>query len=178
MFLHGDGRGAFGGDMASVPAFLSEDEALGIINEAALGYGLKFSGEGSPEFTNVAQPVTNIYEPQDKKPSGKTMTRKADFIDSEHGVVIEFISIDDVKQWHQQTGYVSTLEQYYTQDAAEQLSEGLEQAEVSGGYYSAAVLYDPCEFSGNEADARALSKEEIKAQAADFFEWLKGQRVI
>ncbi len=177
MFLHGEGRGAFGGDMASIPAFLSEDEVLGIINETALGYGLKFSSEGSPEFINVVQPATNIYEPEDKKPSDKTITLKADFTDSEHGVVIEFISIDDVKQWHQQTGYISTLEQYYTQDAAEQLSESLENASPNG-FYTAAVLYDPCESSDSEANARSLSKEKIKEQATDFFEWLKSQGII
>lgn len=177
IFLHGEGRGAFGGDMASVPAFLSEDEALGIINEAASEYGLKFAAAGGPEFYGVPQPVTNIYKPEDKKPSDKVITLKADFTDSEHGVVIEFISIDDVKQWHQKTEYSSTLEQYDTQDAAEQLSEGLERADVSGGYYTAGVLYDPCELP-ESPDKNSLSEEQLKAQAKEFFEWLKSQGII
>lgn len=177
LFIHGEGRGAYGCVMVAPPVFLSEEDALAVINEAAQSYGLKFSAEGSPEFTNVPQPVTNIYEPEDKAPSDKTMTFKADFTDSEHGVIIEFITTDDVKQWHKDTGYGVSMESYDTKDTAEQLSEGLEQAIVSGGYYSAAVLYDPCEFS-EDTDVKPLSEEQLKKQAIDFFEWLKNQGII
>jgi hypothetical protein len=65
-----------------------------------------------------------------------------------------------------------------TLGAAEQLSEALEQADVPYGYYSAAVLYDPCESAKTETESRSLSKQQLKAQAKDFFEWLKNQGVI
>lgn len=176
LFIHGEGRGAFGGDMVGTSAFISEDEALGIINEAASEYGLKFSSGASPEFAGVPQPVTNILDPENNEPSNKVMAFKADFADSGRGIVIEFVSKEDVEKWSKEAG-PSTYMQYYTRDAAEQLSEGLEQADVSGGYYTAAVLYDPCEVS-ESPDKNPLSEEQLKTQAKDFFEWLKTRGVI
>ena len=181
LFEHGKGRGAFGCDMVTPPAFISEDEALTVVNEVAIEYGLKFSKVDSPSFSNVLQPVTNIYEPDDIQPSDKVVTLKTDFADKEHGVAIEFISEDDVKQWHMQTDYMSSVEEYDTQDAAEQLSEALESAaNTEGADYTSGVIYDPCEFSGetDPGKAKEVSKAQLKLQAEDFFEWLRKQGII
>lgn len=179
IFSHGEGRGAFGGDMASMPAFISEDEAMSIINETAKDYGLSFSAAGAPEFSNVCQPVTDLT-PEDEtsaKPSqqGNMVSLKADFVDKEHGIVIEFVSVEDVKKWSGEKEGIA--ETYKTKDAAEQLSEALENA-YTGKYITAAVLYDPCESERKESEARALSEADIKAQADDFFKWLKSQGII
>lgn len=188
LFLHGEGRGAFGCVMVAPPVFLSEEDALAVINEAAEEYGLKFTTGASPEFTGVTQPVTSLYG-EDTGPSDKTMTLKPDFTDSEHGVVIEFVSVEDVRKWHKETDYEVSIEEYDTKDAADQLSDGLEQAD-NNCFYTAGVLYDPCELykpeepeneqEWNEAEVktRQMSEEQLKAQAKDFFEWLKTQGII
>jgi hypothetical protein len=181
LFAHGDGRGAYGGDMASMPAFISEDEALSIINEAAKEYGLTFSSSYVPEFNNVLLPVTDL-SPDDIDASAQPARQvniaslKADFADSEHNIAIEFVSVDDVKEWSIGTS-TATVEYYETKDAAEQLSEALEEA-YDGSFYTAAVLYDPCAVSDKEADARAESESQLKAQATDFFDWLRERGII
>jgi hypothetical protein len=174
--------------MVAPPAFLSEDDALAVINETAKEYGLTFYDKNTPELPDVLQPSTNIYSPEDKQPPSQRADMQADFFDREHNVAIEFVSVDDVKQWHKDTGYAVSVEEYYTQDAAEQLSEALE--EVYGGGIVAGVLYDPCELyrpenlpdetEWNEAEVktREMSEEQLAAQAKDFFEWLKAQGVI
>jgi hypothetical protein len=188
LFLHGDGLGAFGCVMVAPPAFLSEDEALAVINNVAKDYGLKFSAQGAPEIRNVQQPVTNIYEPDNKAESSETMTLTPDFADTEHGVMIEFVSMEDVVSWHKDTGYAVSVESYDTQDAAAQLSEALE-AGTPQDYANptVGVLYDPCEtvegteikdYEAAEQQARALSGEQLSAQVKDFFEWLKSEGII
>ena len=184
LFLHGEGRGAFGCVMVAPPVFLSEEDALAVINEAAKEYGLNFSSKESLEFENVLQPATDINpdglvdgEPTAES-SDKIINLKADFTDSEHGVAIEFISVDDVKAW-QISPSGASVEEYDTQDAAAQLSEALENA-YPVGYtsFTAGVLYDPCEFSEDETEARSMSSEQLKSQAKDFFEWLRQQGII
>jgi hypothetical protein len=188
LFEHGEGLGAFGCVMVSPPAFLSEDEALAVINNVAKGYGLKFSAPGTPAFGSVQQPVTNIYEPDKKEASDTLMTLTPDFADAEHGVVLEFISTQDVIRWHRETDYAISVESYDARDAAEQLSEALESAEPQP-YQSVTVgvLYDPCEVAEDtegedweaaEEKSRALSIEQLSAQVRDFCEWLKAQGII
>ncbi len=189
MFLHGEGRGAFGCVMVAPPVFLSEEDALAVINETAKEYGLSFKAGAGPIMEGVAQPATNIYG-EEKTASGKTMSLQPDFADEERGIVIEFVSTEDVKKWHTDTGYIVSVESYDTKDAADQLSDGLEQANVNNGYYTAGVLYDPCElyhpedlsdeddWNKAEAKTKQMSKEQLEKQATDFFEWLKDQGII
>lgn len=205
LFIHGEGIGAFGCMMVAPPAFLSEDEALTVINDAAKEYGLHFSVGDTPELTNVLQPLTNLnshlYPDESAAPTEAAdtpdtiITLKADFSDNEHGIAIEYISTDDVKVWSQGEAR-TTIEKYKTLDAAAQLSEALEIAIPEPyGSYNVGVLYDPCtnadiedllgqeerdEEAWDEAEARAreTAEEQLKAQAKDFFEWLKSQGVI
>lgn len=181
LFSHGDGRGGFGCVMVAPPVFLSEEDALAVINEAALEYGLTFSAYGTPEFSNIRQPVADLTPPLgDASPTpvrqGDFISLKADFADSEHGIAIEFVSVDDVKKWSSGPSK-ATVEEYNMKDAAEQLSDSLDEAYLAG-YDSAAVLYDPCDFSKNGSEASTMSKTDLKAQAIDFFKWLKAQGII
>ncbi|MGI5849258.1 MAG: hypothetical protein ACOX8Q_04185 [Christensenellales bacterium] len=179
LFIHGEGRGAFGCVMVAPPVFLSEDDALSVINEISKEYGLNFSDKNSPEFSGVLQPAVNINDPEDTKTSDKMITLKADFADTGHGIAIEFVSVDDVKAWHQGPINLS-VEQYNTKDAAAQLSEALETAiNEENLSYTTGVMYDPCEFSKeSEEKTRTLSKHQLKAQVKDFFEWLKNKGII
>jgi hypothetical protein len=189
LFTHGEGLGAFGCMMVAPPAFLSEDEALSVINSVAKQYGLTFFAQGAPELEGVLQPVTNIYESDNKAEPDTLVSLTPDFADAAHGVSIEFVSVEDVKSWHQETGYAITVESYDTQDAAAQLSEALESA-ATQDYSSCTVgvLYDPCgtaedpaegeEWEAAEAKNRALSIAQLSAQVKDFCEWLKAQGII
>lgn len=190
LFVHGDGQGAFGCVMVAPPVFLSEQEALTVINQQAEEYGLKFI-DGGPSFQGVKQPVMNMYSNDEPAPTAEFVTFKPDFIDAEHDVSIEFISTDDVKKWNYAKQTISGGT-YDTRDAAAQLSESLEGARPDFRDYTAAVLYDPCasvsaapdglsdqkKIDEAEAKAREISEEQLKAQAKDFFEWLKSQGVI
>ncbi len=189
LFLHGEGLGAFGCVMVAPPAFLSEDEALSVINGVAKGYGLTFSKQGAPVLDGVLQPVTNIYESDNKAEADTLTTLTPDFSDAAYGVSIEFVSVEDVKSWHQEKGYAISVESYDTQDAAAQLSEALESAATQD--YSACtvgVLYDPCETAKGAADeedgeaaeakSRAQSVAQLTKQVKDLCEWLKAQGII
>ena len=188
LFIHGEGMGAFGCMMVAPPAFLSEDEALSVINTVAKEYGLMFSAKGAPALDHVQQPVTNMYEPENKGTSDTLVTLAPDFADAEHGVAIEFVSVEDVKSWHEETEYEISVEHYATQDAAEQLSEALESATPENFERCAVgVLYDPCgtaeDTEGEDSEdaeekSRALSVEQLSAQVKDFCEWLKAQGII
>lgn len=181
LFEHGDGRGAFGCVMIAPPVFLSEEDALAVINEAAAQFGLSFSAENAPEFSNIRRPVTDL------NPTGggacaqpdstdNITSFKTDYADSQHGIAIEFVSTEDVKEWSNGPSG-ATVEEYYTKDAADQLSDAFEEASYAG-FNTVAVLYDPCEFLESEEEARALSEADLKAQANDFFNWLKTQGII
>jgi hypothetical protein len=191
LFEHGDGMGAFGCDMVTPPVFLTEDEALSVINNVAKEYGLTFSAKGAPALANVLQPVTNIYEPEEKAAPDTVVTLTPDFADAAHGVVLEFVSVEDVRSWHKDQGFASSVESYDALDAAEQLSEALESAAADTGGCTVGVLYDPCEqqdpqnggdweaaVRDAEAQSRARSEAALAAQVRDFLEWLKAQGVI
>lgn len=184
LFEHGEGRGAFGGDMASIPAFLSEDEALAVINEIAKGYGLEFTSNDAPVFDNVLQPSSCPNPPESiensvvTKQPDKIITLQTDFADIEHGIAIEFVSKGDVMEWRQWP-VTSTVEVFDTKNSADQLNDSLEAAvHREYSFYTVGVLYDPCEYSKDEAEAKNQSIEQLKMQAKDFFEWLKNQGVI
>jgi len=189
LFVHGDGLGAFGCVMVAPPAFLSEDEALAVINNVAKEYGLSFTAQDAPELENVLQPVTNIYGSDDTADPHERGLLALDFADETHGVAIEFVSVEDVREWHEATGFEVSAGTYATQDAAAQLSEGLEDAmDTSFAGLTVGVLYDPCEtgaeaasqedWEASEEDARARSVEQLAAQVRDFCEWLQAQGII
>lgn len=183
LFIHGEGRGTFGCDMVAPPAFISEHEAMTVINEVAQEYGLEFTSDDAPQFYNVLQPASDpnpelSQNPEITKQPDKIITLQADFTDKEHGIAIEYVSSDDVKEW-QQWPITTSVEMYDMKDAADQLSDSLEEAaHREPGFYTIGVFYDPCEYSKDEAEAVESSKEQLKAQAKDFFKWLKQQGVI
>ena len=187
LFLHGEGTGAFGCVMIAPPAFLSEEEALSVINAAAAEYGLKFTQGDTPTLSNVLQPATKMYNSDVPKPPDEYITLSPDFADAAHGVFIEYVSTADVGEWNYTEETISAGT-YATADAAAQLSEALEGAVPDNYGYNVGVLYDPCASVGKQEPedlssqpsekSAALAREQLKAQAKDFFEWLKSQGVI
>ncbi len=183
LFLHGEGTGAFGCVMIAPPAFLSEEEALSVINAAAAEYGLKFTQSDTPTLSNVLQ----MYNSDAPKPPDEYISLSPDFADTAHGVFIEYVSTADVGEWNYTEETISAGT-YATADAAAQLSEALEGAVPDNYGYHVGVLYDPCASVGKQEPedmslqpsekSAALAREQLKTQAKDFFEWLKSQGVI
>lgn len=191
LFLHGEGRGAFGCVMIAPPVFLSEQEALEIVNEVAKEYGLNFTDDDVPSLHNVIEPSVNLYSRR-KSDSKEIIDLRVDFVDKDKGIVIEFVACEDVKKWKNKNEESEFLAgSYNTKDAAAQLQEGMLYAyDDSFEVYTTGVLYDPCSFvfkDGNHAYkdqdkiqevSREKSVSELKMQAKDFFEWLKAQGII
>lgn len=193
LFVHGDGRGTLGCIMVAPPVFMSEDEALVIINEVAKEYGLEFSDKKGMEFHEVIVPVTYIHA--DSKEEAKGVQRQPatfvmDFADEKHNIALEYVSVDDVSNWNAaKSGKIP--QNYNIQEAAEQLTQGLEfAAPDTFGDYAAGVLYDPFTYPNTDDQERHKPTEEerqnarddsisdLKQQVKDFFEWLKSEGII
>lgn len=193
LFVHGDGRGTLGCIMVAPPVFMSEDEALVIINEVAKEYGLEFSDKEEIEFHEVIAPVTYIHRDSKEEAEGvqrQPATFVMDFADEEHNIALEYVSVDDVRDWNAaKSGKIP--QNYNTQDAAEQLTQGLEfAAPDTFDDYAAGVIYDPCTYPNTDdqerhkptdeerENAREDSISDLKQQVKDFFEWLRSQGII
>lgn len=202
VFEHGAGRGSFGCVSIAPPAFLSEEEALQVINEEAAKAGFSFTPKGQT-LKDVRIPVTNIYPDRSEQKEGdeKLLKTKAgdlelDGYDSEKQTGFEFISKDDIVGWYKQGNMMSTVEDYEMLDAARTLQNGLEG---KTGETSVAVFYDPVAWIGKdgipenansilknesiqweekEVMLKELSEEQLRVQVRDFIEWLKGEGII
>jgi len=196
LFIHGEGRGAYGCVMVAPPVFLSEAEALEVINEVAEEFGLSFRDKNTPSFDKVLQPSVRL----DSGECGEQSLMKlvADYADAAHGIAIEFVSENDVRNWKNEQLSKSpkphmemSAGEYDIRDAAAQLSEALEYADAPDTAVVTGVLYDPCSVSDEakelaleynyedyEQKTRAFSAGQLKLQVRDFFEWLKAQGVI
>ena len=192
LFVHGDGRGAMGCVMIAPPVFLSEQEALEVINEVAVEYGISFSMNDAVNIYSVEKPVTSLdpggMGEQPTQPSGEYVDIAADFTDQNNMISIEFVSVDDVEKWAAEPSGATVLE-YDTKDAAQQLQKGLQDAFCDYSEMAAGVLYDPCaqpndneqtfeDPEGTQEQTRETAVDELKAQVKDFFEWLKDIGVL
>lgn len=191
IFVHGEGRGAFGCVMIAPPVFLTEGEALAVINEVAKEYGLEFSDKNNLVIDGVICPRTHMYGGGETKEGIEVCDLVMDFTDEAHKIAIEYISKEDVQKWNVSKEGISAGS-YNTKEAAEQLAKCMEFAGISSGHdYIAGVVYDPCtrtdvdhtELTFNpteeqKAIAMDVSVWELKQQVKDFFEWLKSEGII
>ena len=189
LFIHGEGRGSMGCVMIAPPVFLSEHEALEVINEVAADYGISFAQGDELPIYSVLQPVTNIYESGNNVQPDTYEDMAPDFADQDKGIAIEYVSVEDVQNWHKDSGVECSVESYNTKDAAQQLRHGLSWAYTDYGDTIAGVLYDPCANFEDEQMAmedpeksqertRETSVANLKAQVVDFFAWLKREGII
>ncbi|MBQ8640711.1 MAG: hypothetical protein IJ480_00710 [Clostridia bacterium] len=182
LFVHGEGRGSFGCDSVLPPVYLSEDEAAQVIRETALEYGVDFSGEGTVESSKL--PYTNIYGDAVKKTYRGELI--LDGYDGDLGIGFEYVSRKDVSDWHMDTGMASSVETYDMKGTAEKLAESVADTAV---FYDPGMDYSQMPEWHSEEDWDkaveeycALQKErmtqDLRAQVADFLEWLAGQGII
>jgi hypothetical protein len=188
-FTHGTGRGAFGCDSVAPPAFLSEAEALEVINEVAAQEGLHFELNGQ-ELKNINIPKTST-EPSEKNPvlGYKKGTLTLDGVDSAKKVAFEFVSQEDIEAWCAAPSG-ATVTSYDFIDTAKALSDSL--SKTSSGM-TVAVFYDPGytyndevkkivnenqESTTKQAKLKDVVKNDLRQQVRDFMAWLKAEGIV
>ena len=166
LFEHGEGFGVMSEIEQARTAFMTEDEVLGIINEVAQQYGLVFS-QGSAEIGLMR----SLDAGREEEMQYVSMT--LDFMDSEHGIAIEYVSAQDAVEWNGEelTNETKPVDTKYTaQELYDSIVESVDN--YSGEEIYCALLYDPC------GQDKETSVTELKAQAQDFFDWLVSEGLI
>ena len=205
IFVHGDGRGAFGCVVVNPPVFLSEDEARQVVQDEAKKAGIEFAPDALV-LKDVRVPVTDQYgfveerEPREKgqNPKPKTQQRdlKLDGYDKSRKIAYETVSMEDFADWEKKDrmGWCS-VSSYDFKGTAETLTNGVSHAK---GNTVVGVFYEPgasapetvrperkltgeewkTHWKAREKAAKELGEEELRRQVQDFVAWLKAQGVI
>jgi len=166
-FEHGDGRGSFGCESVAPPAFLSEEEALSVINEITKREGFEFTKDGAI-INNIQIPETNIYDDRIKEIKAYSAgDLTLDGFNSDKNIAFEFVSNEDIDAWVDKDNKVmSTVSSYDYKMTAQALSEKLNQKNKD---IIVATFYDP---------AGIIAKADLRLQVQDFISWLKAQNII
>lgn len=188
IFRHGDGRGTIGCLVINPPVFLSEEEALQVINE-------EFNNHGFPEASNDVH-LSNIivhhnrYKRYDRVNQeyvdipAETKPLEVDYYLDEKRVAVEFVSYSayDIDMFGEEQNYWSSLESFDFPECAEKLAQQVRE-NGRGVYFG--VLYDPLsshdcddEWWDCNCDPRGKSLNYLREQVVDFVNWLKGQGVM
>lgn len=179
IFAHGTGRGSYGCESVAPPVFLSEEEAMQVIAEECAAQGIDISGKKTISGTFPA--TSTLPEAISGSDSDKTYTGelKLDGYSGDLGIGVEFVSTDDIIDWHVDTEMHATVDEYDLKGTAQRLADCTDNV---------AVFYDPTaddyrEFTGSNEESyvessREKSLEELREQVRDFLQWLKGQGVI
>jgi hypothetical protein len=189
LFIHGEGRGAYGCVVVNPPVFLSEDEARQVIVEEGRRAEISFAADVQT-IPHVYGPVTEPYALGEKrKMQREVRPLQLDGTDAQRKIAYEYVSRSDFRAWQDYGGRfyiyrdgrffvrlfeVSSVSSYDTQKAADVLRDGLVRAKPKGTY---AVFYDPM-VSWNGANAQESPHENLRGQVRDFIEWLKAEGVI
>lgn len=179
IFAHGTGRGSYGCESVAPPVFLSEEEAMQVIEEECAAQGIDLSGQKTISGTFPA--TSTLPEAISGGASDQTYTGdlSLDGYSDDLGIGVEFVSTDDILDWKTDTGMAATVEEFDLKGTAQRL------ADCTG---NVAVFYDPTadndlDFTGSNEESyvessREQSLEELRAQVRDFLQWLKAQGVI
>lgn len=140
VFMHGEGTGSMGCVMVAPPVFLSEQEALAIIKNAAENEGLKFETD-APEYTATQNKPhqTSNYSWEQKKYVLGDGNVGLDLYDDKKGVAISYIAMESAEQTYPD-GPWSSITGYYPRELAELTVEDFSQQK---GDITAGVFYDP-----------------------------------
>ena len=203
VFEHGDGRGATGCIVVSPPVFLSEEEALQIIEEELTHAGLELSAR-NVDLPDVVIPrrsedlvwdaVKGEWRWRLVELSDTGTPLRTNFQDAKRRVALTYVDHVSYCALGGPASF-STVDGYNLKEVAHFVADKL-SASGTGGYFG--VFYDPLvEFapvvdwvaavdgkrirmSWEEEKEHALreSKRLLREQVKDFADWLKGQGVI
>lgn len=179
IFAHGTGRGSYGCESVAPPVFLSEEEAMQVIEEECAAQGIDLTGQKTISGTFPA--TSTLPEAISGSESDQTYTGdlSLDGYSEDLGIGVEFVSTDDILDWKADTGMAATVEEFDLKGTAQRLADCTDNV---------AVFYDPTaddyrEFTGSNEESyvensKEQSLEELRAQVRDFLQWLKAQGVI
>ncbi len=179
IFAHGTGRGSYGCESVAPPVFLSEEEAMQVIEEECAAQGIDLSGQKTISGTFPA--TSTLPEAVSGGVSDQTYTGdlNLDGYSEDLGIGVEFVSTDDILDWQTGTGMHATVDEYDLKGTAQRLADCTDNV---------AVFYDPTadnylDFTGSNEESyvensKEQSLEELRAQVRDFLQWLKAQGVI
>ncbi len=185
IFEHGGGRGSFGCSSVTAPSFLTEHEALLVIQEEALKYGVNFENlkygespkKGINELENVDIPETKLYFTPKSNDAGFLAkdgsiidsTQKGNLIldgyDADKKIGFEFVSVDDYKKWVAGQDVWASVEVYDVKNAAKLLQKGISN---KNGDSNIGVFYDPMPL--DEVFKSASEKAKQEGKSVDYHE--------
>ncbi len=179
IFAHGTGRGSYGCESVAPPVFLSEEEAMQVIQEECAAQGIDISGQKTISGTFPA--TSTLPEAVSGGASDQTYTGdlSLDGYSEALGIGVEFVSTDDILDWQTGTEMHATVDEYNLKGTAQRLADCTDNV---------AVFYDPMaadynDFTGSNEESymetgKEQSLEELREQVRDFLRWLKAQGVI
>lgn len=152
LFEHGSGRGVTGCMAINSPVFLSEEEALQIIEEELAHTGIKGDSINAfwDEVTILPVSQSLIFR-QPQYPVSKTFN--IDIADTTNSIAIEFVSIEDTEIYGGiKTGSFAETH-FEILDTASMIREKIQK---QGKGMRVGVFYDPVVFTDAEAALRDL----------------------
>ena len=188
LFRHGEGCGSMPCVAVNPPVFLSEHEALRIIEQELSLHGVRL-GTPAEEWKTVRAPDPDLDD-EAATNRAKAQPLRADGYDFDRGIAFEYVDADEG------SGSEDSYSAYFAEYRRTQLTP-LMRAEGPDTYYG--VFYDPLEstfetgetcltvrfdrkahepFNAPRELALARAREHLRQQVADFAEWLKGQGVL
>jgi len=103
LFIHGEGKGAYGCMVTNPPMFLTEGDAREVIETEMKKAGLQFpEAKFAHTIANVDIPITYIYPPDEtekKEPKTRKGMLSLTGYNSKKQIGYVFISVDDIKKW-------------------------------------------------------------------------------
>lgn len=172
LFIHGEGRGAFGCVIINPPVFLSEDEARQVIQDEMKKAHIEFIADGLA-LKGVQVPVTSEFEyaeQEERAREGKSAKKDQpppsnkgqlilDGYDTGHKIAYEVVSQEDFLAWEKRDKAIwSSVSAFDFKTTAQRLAKGL--ADVKGDA-TVAVFYEPaaCLSEVSGADKEREEKE-------------------
>ncbi|MCL1888659.1 MAG: hypothetical protein FWF96_07305 [Kiritimatiellaeota bacterium] len=199
--LANDGRGAFGCDAVSAPIFLSENEAVDLIEAELEKTGLKFHDivtvEGLRVPTTQANwdDVGNLITPKTEDGSVDWEEREKfkiknlaegaytfDLGTADKSVVVKFLRTKDYQAWDDNHFFMmSSVSSYDLSSLASQVRDAFAQRET-GDPVVIGIFFEPLThpepYNENEKDTKARAKEKLRGQVRHFVEYLKQEGVV
>lgn len=179
VFTHGSGRGSYGCVSVAPAVFLSEEEALQVIQEEAAAQGVTFTESKTVSGTFPATSLDPTGQPETATYDGAL---ELDGYNSQLKIGFEFVSQLDVAEWETPNPMEASVSTYNMLDTAQRLGESAP---------GVAVFYDPTSDDWEEfgdvydydesayvAAQKEKSLEDLRAQVRDFLQWLSAQGVI
>ena len=169
--LSGCGMLAEGGSLQGIiyiPPFITEEEALSIIKNEALKYGVNL--DDIPSEKNIAIP-NNYGESAISSEAIYNNTIGIDISDNEKGIAIAYDQYGDDNQYYKKAAkdgipYNTGIFTYPDEEV-----NALERK-----------IYDDSNVSNKQdtisREVKSMIEEDLRVQVKDFIEWLRGQGII